>query len=101
MEKANQPCIALVITILSSCMKCHREYTKPSFIHDSKSLFFFQLAVSNIYYYCCCRFIDGGRLFAKQEVKVILHGPKGLGLFFTGDQTGLVTVWRWLPKSKE
>ncbi|KAE8076587.1 hypothetical protein FH972_015225 [Carpinus fangiana] len=55
--------------------------------------------------YCSCNnnyvqlyempsFVDGGRLFAKQEVKVILHGPKGLGLFFTGDQTGLVTAWR-------
>ncbi|XP_059438087.1 zinc finger CCCH domain-containing protein 48-like [Corylus avellana] len=62
--------------------------------------------------YCSCNnnsvqlyempsFGDGGRLFAKQEVKVILQGPKGLGLFFTGDQTGLVTAWRWLPKSKE
>jgi hypothetical protein len=37
---ANQPCVALVITILSKCMNCHREYTKPYFIHvhDSKSI---------------------------------------------------------------
>ena len=95
MEMANQPCIAPAITIMSSCIECHYEYTKPSSFFMNKNLFFFQLTVSNIYYCCCCcRFDDRGKLFAKQEVKVILHGPKGLGLLFTRDQTGLVTAWR-------
>ncbi|KAL0009023.1 hypothetical protein SO802_010525 [Lithocarpus litseifolius] len=35
-----------------------------------------------------------GRLFAKQEVQTLQIGPGGL--FFTGDQTGLLTVYTWL-----
>ncbi|KAK4265240.1 hypothetical protein QN277_026320 [Acacia crassicarpa] len=35
-----------------------------------------------------------GRLFSKQEIGVIEEGPHGL--FFTGDGTGLLTVWKWL-----
>lgn len=91
-EMVNQPCIALVITIMSACMNCHREYTEPSMTRK----LFFVIPVVNIYYYyyCCCRFDERGRLFAKQEVKAIQSGPNGLGLFFTGDQTGLITVWK-------
>ncbi|KAI9126012.1 hypothetical protein K1719_003430 [Acacia pycnantha] len=37
-----------------------------------------------------------GRLFSKQEIRVIEEGPDGL--FFTGDGTGLLTVWKWLAK---
>ncbi|KAF7811465.1 Zinc finger CCCH domain-containing protein 48 [Senna tora] len=35
-----------------------------------------------------------GQLFSKQEVRAIELGPSGL--FFTGDGTGLMTVWKWL-----
>ncbi|XP_022739935.1 zinc finger CCCH domain-containing protein 63-like [Durio zibethinus] len=41
-------------------------------------------------------FSERGRLFSKQEVRVIERGPDGL--FFTGDATGSLTVWRWLQK---
>ncbi|CAO2835016.1 unnamed protein product [Amaranthus hypochondriacus] len=37
-------------------------------------------------------FAERGRIFAKQEVRSIHVGPGGL--FFTGDGTGLVSVWR-------
>ncbi|XP_054776552.1 zinc finger CCCH domain-containing protein 48-like [Prosopis cineraria] len=39
-----------------------------------------------------------GRLFSKQEIRVIEEGPGGL--FFTGDGTGLLTVWKWLAESE-
>ncbi|XP_028781394.1 zinc finger CCCH domain-containing protein 48-like [Neltuma alba] len=41
-------------------------------------------------------FAARGRLFSKQEIRVIEEGPGGL--FFTGDGTGLLTVWKWLPE---
>ncbi|XP_048491280.1 zinc finger CCCH domain-containing protein 48 [Beta vulgaris subsp. vulgaris] len=37
-------------------------------------------------------FVERGRIFSKQEVRGIHVGPAGL--FFTGDGTGLVSVWR-------
>ncbi|KAL5565484.1 hypothetical protein UlMin_028648 [Ulmus minor] len=37
-------------------------------------------------------FLERGRLFAKREVRVIQDGPGGF--FFTGDGTGLLTVWK-------
>ncbi|KMS94946.1 hypothetical protein BVRB_013870, partial [Beta vulgaris subsp. vulgaris] len=37
-------------------------------------------------------FVERGRIFSKQEVRGIHIGPAGL--FFTGDGTGLVSVWR-------
>ena len=43
---------------------------------------------------------ERGLLFAKQEVRSIEVGPSGL--FFTGDGTSLLMVWKWLeePKAK-
>ncbi|XP_027337785.1 zinc finger CCCH domain-containing protein 17-like [Abrus precatorius] len=43
-------------------------------------------------------FAERGRLFAKQEVRSIVLGPGGL--FFTGDGTGLLKVWKWLEEPK-
>ncbi|CAK8539209.1 unnamed protein product [Lathyrus sativus] len=43
-------------------------------------------------------FAERGRLFAKQEVGLIDIAPDGL--FFTGDRTGLLTVWKWLEEPK-
>ncbi|KAI8545223.1 hypothetical protein RHMOL_Rhmol07G0024200 [Rhododendron molle] len=37
-------------------------------------------------------FTERGRIFAKQEVRAIQIGPAGL--FFTGDATGQLTVWK-------
>ncbi|XP_058759771.1 zinc finger CCCH domain-containing protein 48-like [Vicia villosa] len=43
-------------------------------------------------------FVERGRLFAKQEVGLIDVAPGGL--FFTGDRTGMLTVWKWLEEPK-
>ncbi|XP_007048519.2 PREDICTED: zinc finger CCCH domain-containing protein 63 isoform X1 [Theobroma cacao] len=39
-------------------------------------------------------FTERGRLYSEREVRVIHRGP--FPLFFTGDGTGSVTVWKWL-----
>ncbi|KAH1209465.1 Zinc finger CCCH domain-containing protein 63 [Glycine max] len=39
-----------------------------------------------------------GRLFAKKDVALIELGPGGL--FFTGDESGLLMVWKWLEVPK-
>lgn len=43
------------------------------------------------------RFSERGKIFAKQEVRAIQPGPGGI--FFTGDGTGLVRVWKWAESS--
>ncbi|CAN6868909.1 unnamed protein product, partial [Brassica oleracea] len=53
---------------------------------------------------CCCNdstlrlydlpsFTERGKIFAKQEIRSIQIGPGGI--FFTGDGTGQVKVWKW------
>lgn len=39
------------------------------------------------------RFTERGKIFAKQEIRSIQIGPGGI--FFTGDGTGQVKVWKW------
>ncbi|PKA53982.1 Zinc finger CCCH domain-containing protein 17 [Apostasia shenzhenica] len=39
-------------------------------------------------------FSERGKIFAKEEVRAIQIGPGGL--FFTGDGTGDIKVWKWL-----
>ncbi|XP_061347812.1 zinc finger CCCH domain-containing protein 48-like [Gastrolobium bilobum] len=59
--------------------------------------------------FCSCRdnsvglyelpsFSEMGRLFARKEVRSLEKGPGGL--LFTGDGTGLLTVWKWLNEPK-
>jgi WD40 repeat protein len=38
-------------------------------------------------------FTERGKIFAKQEIRAIQIGPGGI--FFTGDGTGQVKVWKW------
>ncbi|TQD88029.1 hypothetical protein C1H46_026452 [Malus baccata] len=38
-------------------------------------------------------FSERGKIFSKQEIRSIQVGPGGL--FFTGDGTGQVKVWKW------
>ncbi|CAL9077348.1 unnamed protein product [Musa acuminata var. zebrina] len=40
-------------------------------------------------------FSERGKIFSKEEVRAMQVGPGGL--FFTGDATGEVKVWNWLP----
>ncbi|XP_050247867.1 uncharacterized protein LOC126695238 isoform X1 [Quercus robur] len=65
---------------------------------DNKHILFCSYNDNSVQLYELPSFTDRGRLFAKQEVKAIQIGPSGLGLFFTGDETGLVTVWKWLEE---
>ena len=46
-------------------------------------------------------FAERGKLFAKREVRTIQIGPAGTGLFFTGDATGQITVWKLDAESKK
>lgn len=39
------------------------------------------------------RFSERGKIFSKEEVRSIQVGPGGL--FFTGDGSGQVRVWKW------
>ena len=71
-------------------------YELPTWVQFSlcqKYFFFSLLDLTNISDFCF-RFTDRGRLFAKQEIQTLQIGPGGL--FFTGDQTGLLTVYTWL-----
>ncbi|MBA0871698.1 hypothetical protein Goshw_029097 [Gossypium schwendimanii] len=43
--------------------------------------------------------LPSGRIFSKREVRVIESGPKNL--FFTGDASGSLTVWKWRQNSQE
>ncbi|KAH1209474.1 Zinc finger CCCH domain-containing protein 48 [Glycine max] len=43
-------------------------------------------------------FSERGRLFAKKDVALIELGPGDL--FFTGDESGLLMVWKWLEVPK-
>lgn len=47
-----------------------------------------------MYVYDFLRFAERGRIFSKREVQVIEIGTDGL--FFTGDATGEVSVWKLL-----
>lgn len=43
------------------------------------------------------RFTERGKIFAKQEIRAIQIGPGGI--FFTGDGSGQVKVWKWSTES--
>ncbi|CAN0870851.1 Zinc finger CCCH domain-containing protein 48 [Linum grandiflorum] len=44
-------------------------------------------------------FVEKGRMYSKGEVKGLGRGIKGQGMFFTGDASGVVTVWT-LPEEE-
>ncbi|XP_061348407.1 zinc finger CCCH domain-containing protein 48-like [Gastrolobium bilobum] len=61
--------------------------------------------------YCSCRdnsvrmyefpsFSERGRLFSQKDVRSLQIGPDRVVLVFTGDETGLLTVWKWLEEPK-
>ncbi|KAH1188600.1 Zinc finger CCCH domain-containing protein 48 [Glycine max] len=49
--------------------------------------------------FTCMNCLQRGRLFAKKDVALIELGPGGL--FFTGDESGLLMVWKWLEVPKD
>uniref|UniRef100_A0A7N2REC5 Uncharacterized protein n=1 Tax=Quercus lobata TaxID=97700 RepID=A0A7N2REC5_QUELO len=58
---------------------------------DVKPILYCSCSDKSVHLYELPTFTDRGRLFAKQEVQTLQIGPGGL--FFTGDQTGLLTVY--------
>ncbi|XP_058735039.1 zinc finger CCCH domain-containing protein 48-like [Vicia villosa] len=65
---------------------------------ENKPILFCSTSDNSVRLYELPSFAERGRLFAKQEVGLIHTAPGGL--FFTGDRTGLLTVWKWLEKPK-
>ncbi|KAK6930642.1 WD40 repeat [Dillenia turbinata] len=52
---------------------------------------------NSIHLYELPSFSQRGRIYATQEIRSIHMGSGGL--FFTGDEAGLVTVWKWMSES--
>ncbi|VVA34373.1 PREDICTED: zinc finger [Prunus dulcis] len=67
---------------------------------EAKPVLFCSCNDTSVRLYELPSFTDRGRLFGKREVRALQIGPRGL--FFTGDATGLLSVWKWLdPALKE
>ncbi|XP_009386711.2 zinc finger CCCH domain-containing protein 17 isoform X1 [Musa acuminata AAA Group] len=49
---------------------------------------------NSVRFYDLPSFSERGKIFSKEEVRAIQTGPGGL--FFTGDATGELKVWKWL-----
>ncbi|KAJ1392573.1 Zinc finger, CCCH-type [Sesbania bispinosa] len=65
---------------------------------EAKPILFCSCRDNSVRLYELPSFLERGRLFAKREVRSIEIGSGGL--FFTGDGTGLVMVWKWLEEPK-
>ncbi|KAL5158445.1 Zinc finger CCCH domain-containing protein 48 [Glycine soja] len=63
---------------------------------EGKPILFSSCRDNSVYMYELPSFSERGRLFAKKDVALIELGPGGL--FFTGDESGLLMVWKWLEK---
>ncbi|MED6204275.1 hypothetical protein PIB30_007746 [Stylosanthes scabra] len=65
---------------------------------EAKPILFCSCKDNSIRMYELPMFLERGRLFTRQEVRSFEIGPGGL--FFTGDGTGLLNVWKWLEEPK-
>ncbi|XP_057744696.1 zinc finger CCCH domain-containing protein 48-like [Arachis stenosperma] len=65
---------------------------------EAKPILFCSLKDNSVRIYELPTFLERGRLFTRQEVQSFEIGPGGL--FFTGDGTGLLNVWKWLEEPK-
>ncbi|KAI4356870.1 hypothetical protein L6164_000856 [Bauhinia variegata] len=65
---------------------------------DAKPILFCSCNDNIVRAYDLPSFSQRVRLFAKKEVREIEIGPGGL--FFTGDGSGLLMVWKWLAEPK-
>ncbi|KAK9273123.1 hypothetical protein L1049_017930 [Liquidambar formosana] len=68
-------------------------------MHDAeaKPILFCSSNDNSVHLYELPSFAERGKLFSRQEVRSIQIGPGGL--FFTGDGSGRVTVWKWQEPS--
>ncbi|GAB4861144.1 hypothetical protein Ancab_036301 [Ancistrocladus abbreviatus] len=69
-------------------------------LHDAeaKPILFCSCNDNSVRLYELPSFMERGRIFARKEVRTIQIGSGGL--FFTGDETGRVSVWRFLGEAK-
>ncbi|KAE9598478.1 hypothetical protein Lal_00027010 [Lupinus albus] len=65
---------------------------------EGKPILFCSCGDNSVRMYELPSFSERGRLFAKKEIRSIEIGPGGL--FFTGDGSGLLMVWRWFEEPK-
>ncbi|CAL0335227.1 unnamed protein product [Lupinus luteus] len=65
---------------------------------EGKPILFSSSADNSVRLYELPSFLERGRLFARKVVQSLEIGPNGL--FFTGDGTGLLMVWKWLEMPK-
>ncbi|XLS80838.1 hypothetical protein HN51_046669 [Arachis hypogaea] len=65
---------------------------------EAKPILFCSCKDNSVRMYELPTFLERGRLFTRQEVRSFQIGPGGL--FFTGDGTGLLNVWKWLEEAK-
>lgn len=61
---------------------------------QAKPVLFCALNDNSVRLYDLPSFSERGKIFAKEEIRSIQIGPGGL--FFTGDGTGELKVWKWL-----
>ncbi|KAF3447249.1 hypothetical protein FNV43_RR12429 [Rhamnella rubrinervis] len=64
------------------------------FDEDGKPMLLCSCGDDSVRLYELPTFMERGRIFAKDQVRAIEAGRAG-PYFFTGDWTGLVTVWKW------
>ncbi|XP_015950262.1 zinc finger CCCH domain-containing protein 48 [Arachis duranensis] len=65
---------------------------------EAKPILFCSCKGNSVRMYELPTFLERGRLFTRQEIRSFEIGPNGL--FFTGDGTGLLNVWKWLEEPK-
>lgn len=94
MQKASLFCFVHVTTTQCAYMICLREYHTPFYLFSLIGFISPPFLKVNyiLIYLVISRFTERGRLFAKREVRALQIGTGGL--FFTGDATGQLSVWK-------
>ncbi|KAB1202080.1 Zinc finger CCCH domain-containing protein 17 [Morella rubra] len=64
---------------------------------EDKHLLYCSYSDNSVQIYGLPSFADRGRLLSKHEVRSMQSAPRGHGVLFIGDQSGLVTVWKVKP----
>lgn len=70
------------------------------FDEDDKPVLLCSCSDASVRVYDLPTFTERGRIFARDHVRAIEAGTAG-SYFFTGDWTGLVTVWKWNTEDDE
>ncbi|RWW51018.1 hypothetical protein BHE74_00042678, partial [Ensete ventricosum] len=95
MPKPNQSCYVLATTKAFISMTFRRKYT-CIYILRYMYVYVYKL-ISDLRHHMnpvsLSRFSERGKIFSKKEVRAMEVGPSGL--FFTGDGTGELKVWKW------